>query len=165
MMSTATEEEPSEILGELEIPDYRFHVLSARMYRFTNPAGRSGWGFEIMTDDAFEEPPEDHENWGIYPYPPQLTTEQEPIPLPDPVSEDGDFTGLDFVLKEPMSSHEDGGDYFLFTPIDSHPVSDVRIRFHERAGSRYRIELSGMWQEEYGDPRPFCYRCWIDAEE
>lgn len=146
-------------LGELSVPGYRFAVPIARMYRFTNRAGRSGWGFEITTDDEpLEEPPEDDGAWGQYPYPFQLTTEQEPIPLP----EVDDLTGVDFFLKEPC--RPDGGDYFLLTPIDSHPVSDVRIQFLERQGNRYRIELTGTWHEEFADPTDFRFLCWVQID-
>ena len=91
-------------LGEVSVPGYRFAAHTARMYRFTNSAGRSGLGF-MLTHDAFEEPPEDDETWGQFPYGVQLTTEQEPIPLP----EADDLTGVEFALKEP--SRPGGGDY------------------------------------------------------
>ena len=145
-------------VGEVSVPGYRFAAHTARMYRFTNPAGRSGWGFHIVTHEAFEEPAEDDETWGQFPYPVQLTTEQEPIPLP----EADDLTGVDFSLKEP--SRPGGGDYFLFTPIDSHPVSDVRIRFLERQGARYRIELTGKWHEQLTEPTEFRYSGWVQVE-
>jgi len=145
-------------LGELSVPGYRFAAKTARMYRFTNPAGRTGWGFFIITHEAYEEPPEDDEAWGQFPYGVQLTTEQEPIPLP----EVDDLTGVDFFVKE--QSRPGGGDYFLFTPIDSDPVSDVRIRFIERQESCYRVELTGTWHESLSDPAEFRYVGWVQIE-
>jgi hypothetical protein len=143
-------------LDVMTVPGYKFAANTARMYPLAN-YGRTGWGFCILTDDAFEEPPEDDAAWGEYPYGLQLTTEQEPIPLP----EQGDLTGVEFTLNDP--THPDGGDYFLFTPIDSHPVSGVRIRFLEREGKRYRVEFSGAWHPELGEPIEFRYDGWVNV--
>ena len=146
-------------LGELSLPGYRFAAHTARMYRFANAANRSGWGFFIETHEAFEEPPEDDETWGHFPYPVVLLADDEPIPLPQA----DDLTGVDFFLEEPY--HPGGRQYFQFTPIDSHDVSDVRIRFLERRGWRYRIELSAVAHEVFSEPTELRYVGWVQVTQ
>lgn len=136
-------------IGVLTLPGYRFAAHTARMYRCnTDEDERPGWGFFIATSEPFEEPPRGEDDCSIFPLGAALYAEDEPVPLP----EIADFTGLDFFLKE--SCQPDGEVYFTFNPMEAHDVSDVRIQFLERQGSRYRVELSALVYDVFSAENP-----------
>jgi hypothetical protein len=148
-------------IGVMTLPGYQFAAQYARMYPFTNDdegETRSGWAFNIVTDSPFDEPPVDEGDCNPF-QAVQLYAEDEPIPLPNI----DDFTGLDFVLKE--SFRPDGEVYFTFNPGEAYDVSDVRIRFLERNGERYRVELSALVHKIFADPTLLTYSGWLDVGE
>ncbi len=71
----------------------------------------------------------------------------EPIPLPTI----GDFTGLDFALAEALSPLS-GEPYFAFDADEAHEVCAVRIRFFERQGAGYRVEVSAVVHNLFDTP-------------
>lgn len=147
-------------IGELTLPGYRFAAHTARMYRCsTDEHERPGWAFFIAAGEPFEEPARADDECGIFPNGVALYAEDEPVPLP----EADDFTGLDFFLKEPY--HPDGEVYFTFNPMEAHDVSDVNIRFRERRGSRYRVELTALVYHVFSaeNPAVLQYSGWLQV--
>lgn len=137
-------------IGELTLPGYRFAAHTACMFRRTSSDGeRFGWGFHIAA--ASLDGPAD-----VFPDAAGLWAEDEPIPLPDVE----DFTGLDFVLREPGRS-ESGAAYFVFDAWEGYDVADVRIRFLERQGTSYRVELSALVRHLFAVPTEVRYSGWI----
>jgi hypothetical protein len=120
---------------------------------------RTGWGFLIATNPPFEEPPVAEGECGAFEGV-ALYADDEPVPLPALT----DFTGLDFFLKE--SHRPDGAVYFTFDPAEAHDVSDVRIQFIEREGSRYRVDLSAIvYNVLRTGPAEVRYSGWINVTE
>lgn len=102
--------------------------------RITESWAGPGWDFNFSgacVNDDPEEPTFPDGRIGLY-------CEGAPLPL----AKAADYTGVEFDL--PGSYDEDSGDpYFAVFVGESYEVSDVRLRFAERDGARYRIELSG----------------------
>jgi hypothetical protein len=95
---------------------------------------------------------------GDFPNGAVLYAEDEPVPLPPRE----DFTGLDFFLKE--ASHPEHGEvYFTFNAWEARDVSDVHIRFREREGSRYRVELTALVYRVFEQPSELRYSGWIQV--
>jgi len=83
---------------------------------------------------------------------------------PLPFAKADDYTGVEVNL--PGSYDEDTGEpYFAVYIGESYEVSDVRLRFAERDGSRYRIELSGTVADAvFGQPERFELSAWADEQ-
>ncbi|MGL6074567.1 MAG: hypothetical protein ACRC8S_10445 [Fimbriiglobus sp.] len=149
-----------DILGTLSFPAHRMAAHTARMYPVTTNdlPERGGWYFFIAASEPFEEPPVAVGECGDFPNGAALYAEFEPVPLP----EMEDFTGLDFSLKEPY--HPDHGEvYFTFDAWEARDVSDVQIRFLEKDGSRYRVELSALVYQVFELPTELRYSGWIQV--
>lgn len=139
-------------LGHLTLPGHAFAVHTARMFRLTSADGaRTGWGFYIAG-----ESPDDPA--GVFPGAAGLWAEDEPIPLPDVE----DFTGLDFALPEPGRAESDAA-YFVFDAWEGHDVTDVRIHFLERQGTRYRVGLSAVVPAFLPEPTAVHYSGWVQV--
>jgi hypothetical protein len=152
-------------LGEITLPGYRFKAHRAKMWRFrvddeVNEEGeyyfkpRAGWGFEIAAGAPVEEAPGDDRHLfddGIC-----LECEDEPVQLP----EVEDLTGVDFHLRRTFHP-ESGEGYFWFLCPENKDVSNVRIRFLERNGTQYRIELTATVHRVLGRRAEFRYVGWI----
>jgi len=137
-------------IGELTLPGYRFVAHTACMFRRTSSDGqRFGWGFHIAAESP--DGPAD-----VFPNAAGLWAEDEPIPLPDVE----DFTGLDFSLSEPGRA-ESGTAYFVFDAWEGYEVAEVRIRFLERQGTSYRVELSARVPHLFAVPTGVRYSGWV----
>jgi hypothetical protein len=81
---------------------------------------------------------------------------------PLPFAKAADYTGVD--LDVPGSYDEATGEpYFAVYAGESHEVSDVRLRFAERNGGRYRIEMSGTASASLlGRPERLELSAWAD---
>ncbi len=53
--------------------------------------------------------------------------------------------------------------YFTFNAWEARDVSDVRIRFLERQGSRYRVELSALVYQVFEQPTELRYSGWLEV--
>jgi hypothetical protein len=147
-------------LGTMSFPGYRMAAHTARMYPFDShdEPERTGWAFFIAASEPFDQPPVAEGDCSDFPNGAALYAEDEPIPLP--ATED--FTGLDFFLKEPY--HPEYGEvYFTFNAWEARDVSDVRIRFLERQGSRYRVELSARVYQVFEQPTELRYSGWLEV--
>jgi hypothetical protein len=148
--------------GTLSFPGYRMAAHTARMYRFAahDEPERTGWAFFIAASKPFEQPPVEEGDCGSFPNGAALYAEDEPVPLP----EVEDFTGLDFFLKEPYHP-EHGEMYFTFDAWEGRDVSDVRIGFLERQGSKYLVELSAVVHQVFEQPTELRYSGWIEVTD
>jgi len=143
--------------GEITLPGYRFAARRAWMWRFRvddDDEPRAGWGFDIAAGKPVEEPEGDDRHLfddGIC-----LYADDEPVPLP----EVSDLTGVEFALRR--SYHlESGEPYFTFAIPAYKEVTGFRIRFLEREGKQYRVELSATVHMVLGKRAKLTYCGWI----
>lgn len=111
----------------------------------------------IAAEPPFDPPPQD-EVLGDFPFGAALFADREPIPLPAVA----DLTGVELVLKEPYNP-ESGEVYFTFDPGEACDVSDVRMRFLERAEARYRLEITAVVHQFYEEPTELRYSGWVEV--
>ena len=73
-----------------------------------------------------------------------------------------DYTGVELVL--PMSFDEKSGEpFFGLNVCEEHEVSDVRLKFVERDGGRYRIDITGVVAiTVLGHPERFELSAWAE---
>jgi hypothetical protein len=149
-----------ESFGTMTLPGYRFEAHAAKMWRFHfdgDEEERSGWGLNIAAGSPVDEP-DSEECKGLFSDGICLYAEDEPIPLP----EASDLTGVEFYLKEPYHP-ETGEVYFTFWSTECRDVSEVRIRFLERQADRYRVELSALVHQVFGQPTELRYVGWVEV--
>ena len=144
-------------MGTISHEGYRFLAHTAQMWRVTEAeTDHRGWGFRIRTGKPTVEPTS--EKPGLYEKGVSIEAEDGPIPLPNV----GDLTGVDFRL-DPSYDLETGDVYFSFTATHWHEVSQLHIRFLERDGERYRIELSVLVHRVFEEVDEARYEGWIDV--
>lgn len=113
---------------------YEFSIDAASFRYITQSWSGPGWDFEFCgrcVNDNAEEP--------LFPYGARVLTEAAPMPL----TKAKDYLGVEVVLPLPYDE-ESGEPLFGLNVMEEHPLSDVRFRFAERDGKRYRIELTGI---------------------
>lgn len=83
---------------------------------------------------------------------------------PLPFAKAADYTGVELDL--PGYYDEESGEPFFAVDVgESYEVSDVRLRFAQRDGTRYRIEMSGTVSEAvFGHPVKFVMSAWADEQ-
>jgi hypothetical protein len=146
-------------IGVLSFPDCRMSVHTSRMCPLTThetPA-RTGWGFLIAAEPPFDPLPHEDE-LGDFPRGAALYADDEPIPL----SVLDDLTGVEFVLNESYNA-ESGEVYFTFDASEACDVSNVCIRFLERNGTRYRVEIKAIVHQVYEQPTELQFSGWVDV--
>lgn len=79
-----------------------------------------------------------------------------------PLAKAADYTGIEIDL--PGTYDEESGEpNFAVYVGESYDVADVRLKFAERDGGRYRIELSGTVSSSvFGQPEPLELSAWAD---
>lgn len=83
---------------------------------------------------------------------------------PLPLAKAADYSGI--LLDLPGNYDEASGEPFFAVDVgESYEVSDVRLRFVERDGGRYRIEMSGTISASvFGHPEPFELSAWAEEQ-
>lgn len=83
---------------------------------------------------------------------------------PLPFAKAADYTGVELYLPG-YYDPESGEPFFALDVGESYEVSDVHLRFEERNGSRYRIEVSGTVSESvFGHSVHFTLSAWADEQ-
>lgn len=139
--------------NRMRLGRYEFAVEVATFHRITASWSGPGWDFSFSGPCLNDGPDENH-----FPYGARLLAEAAPLPLPDR----DDLTGVELVL--PLSFDEKSGEaYFGINVHEEHEVSDVRLRFAERDGPRYRIEFTGVVAETvFGRPEALTLNGWAE---
>lgn len=113
---------------------YEFSIEAASFRYITQSWSGPGWDFNFRgrcVNDAPDKP--------LFPFGARLFTEAAPMQL----AKTADYTGVEVHL--PLPYDEDSGEpLFGLNVMEEHPLSDVRLRFAEKNGSHYRIELTGI---------------------
>jgi hypothetical protein len=148
-----------ESLGVLKLAGHRFPIHHATFRRITdNGQGAPGWEFNVCTQPPVEEPSDATErflfNNGV-----RFYAEGDPIPLADKA----DLTGVEVFIKEPFDP--DSGEVYFTLYVSEHGnVSHVRLRFVERRGSQYRIQVSALAHDLFDEPTELEFDTWITKE-
>jgi hypothetical protein len=120
--------------NHMRLGRFEFVIDFGSFRRITQCWSGPGWDFNFSgacVNDDPENPTFQDGRIGLY-------VEAAPLPFDKAT----DYTGVELDL--PGYYHEATGEpYFAVYVGESYEVSDVRLRFAERDGNRYRIELSG----------------------
>jgi hypothetical protein len=146
-------------VGELTLAGYRFPIHHATFRRITDDGqGHPGWEFEIDTEAPFEVPA-DHTDSFLFGNGVRFYAEGDPIPLPDA----DDLTGVEIFIEEPFDP-ESGEVYFTLYVGEHGDVSHVRLRFLERRGVEYRIQVSALAHNVFEKPAELAFETWITRQ-
>jgi hypothetical protein len=140
-------------VDRMRLRNYEFAVETGSFRYITDSDIGPGWDFNFtgpcLNDDA-ENP--------VFPYGFKLLAEAAPIPL----AKAADYSGV--VISLPLSFDAESGEpLFGLNVWEEHEVSDVTLRFAERAGNRYRIEITGTVADTvFGEPAPLELCAWAE---
>jgi hypothetical protein len=148
-----------ETLGELILGRHRFPIHHATFRRVSGDGqGGPGWDFEIDTQPPIEEPTDDTERF-MFATGVRFYAEGDPIPLADAE----DLTGVDVYIEEPFDP--ESGEVFFTLYVGEHgDVSHVRLRFLERRGTQYRLQVSALAHSVFEAPTKLSIETWITRE-
>ena len=128
-----------------------FAIKAASFRRITQSWSGSGWDFTFSG-------PCQNDAQGIFPLGAKLLAEAAPLPM----EKSPDYTGVDLRVLLPYDE-ETGEPFFGLNVGEEHEVSDLRLRFCERAGPRYRIEVSAKVSETVlGRPERLELSAWVE---
>jgi hypothetical protein len=135
---------------------FEFAIDFGSFRRITQCWSGPGWDFnfsgQCVNDDP-EEPTFPDGRIGLY-------AEAAPLPL----AKAADYTGVELNLPGCFDDAT-GEPYFAVYVGESYEVSDVRLRFAERDGSRYRIEMCGTVSAAVlGHPERFELSAWAEEQ-
>jgi hypothetical protein len=131
---------------------YEFVIDFGSFRRITQCWSGPGWDFNFSGACVNSDPDRPislDDRIGVY-------CEAAPLPF----DKAADYTGIDLLLP---GDGVEGTDepHFAIDVGESYNASDVRLRFVERDGSRYRIELSGIAPADiFRRPEPFQLNAW-----
>jgi hypothetical protein len=143
-------------VDRMRLGRFEFAIESATFRRITESWSGPGWDFNFngrCLDGEPEEPMFLHGGVGVY-------AEAAPLPL----AKADDYTGVELDL--PGDYDEATGEpYFAIDVGESYNASDVRLKFVERDGNRYLIELTGIAPSLlFGRPQSFELKAWAEEQ-
>ncbi|MFO0956439.1 MAG: hypothetical protein U0800_03105 [Isosphaeraceae bacterium] len=143
-------------VDRMRIGLFEFAVASATFRRITQSWSGPGWDFNFSgrcLNDNPEEPIFLHGAVNLY-------AEAAPLPL----TKADDYTGVELELAGDYDEPT-GEPYFAIDAGESYETSDVRMRFVERDGSRYLVEMHGLVPGSlFGHPDSFELRAWAQEQ-
>lgn len=119
--------------NRLSLGSYEFAIETATFRYITQSWSGPGWDFDFRGPCLNDDP-----EVPLFPYGVHLFTEIAPLPL----IRAENYTGAELHLPLPYDE-ETGELFFGLNVCEEHQVSDVRLRFVARDGSRYLIEITG----------------------
>jgi hypothetical protein len=143
-------------VNRMQLGRFEFAIEFATFRYLTRSWSGPGWDFNFsgrcLNDDP-EDPMFLYGGVGVF-------TEAAPLPL----AEADDYTGVELDL--PGYYDEDSGEpYFGISNGENYEVSNARLRFAERDGSRYLIEMSGIASGSIlGHPERFELLAWVEEQ-
>jgi hypothetical protein len=135
---------------------FEFAIEFATFRYITQSWSGPGWDFNISARCLNDDPDEPIFPNGRV----AIFTEAAPLPL----AKADDYTGVEVDL--PGNYDEATGEpYFGISICESHDVSDAHIRFAQRDGGRYLIDMSGIASETiFGHPERFELSAWAEEQ-
>lgn len=141
----------------LTLGEIRFPINVANFRRITDDGqGHPGWEFNICTGPPLN-PPADPTEAFLYGNGVRFYAEGDPIPLPDT----DDLTGVELELAEP-SDPNSGEVYFTLYVAEHGDITDLHLRFLERRGFRYLLEIEALAPSIEEEPLTLRIRTWIE---
>lgn len=130
---------------------YEFAIEIANFRHITDSWSGPGWDFNICGKGVGGE------NLEIFPYGAKLLCEAAPLPI----AKRTDYCGLEIFL--PGAYDEVSGEsLFGLNVSEEHDVSDVWLRFSERSGDLYLVNLKGIVAKTVlGSPCELEISAWI----
>lgn len=137
----------------MRLGSYQFAINVASFRYIASSDTGPGWDFDFSGPCINDDPQEP-----VFPYGARLYTEIAPLPL-DPVD---DFTGI--VLDLPRPFDEDTGEPLFGLKVwEEHDVSNLMLRFVEKRGHRYRIEITALVADTvFGHPEQLSLSAWTE---
>jgi hypothetical protein len=114
----------------MQIEDFQFRVEAASFRYIKDSSSGAGWDFSFHASGANEVCQD------MFPYDAMLGTEAAPLPL----DYADDFTGVELTVPMPYDD-ESGEPFFGLMVMEEHEVSNLRLKFVDRDGNRYLIEI------------------------
>lgn len=124
-------------INRMRLGTYDFAVEAASFRYITQSWSGPGWDFTFSGPCLSDDPEEP-----VFPFGFRLSTEAAPLPL----EKAADYTGKELLLPLPYDD-ESGEPFFGLNVCEEHAVSNLWLRFAERDGSRYRIEITATAAE------------------
>jgi hypothetical protein len=132
---------------------YEFAIESASFRYISDSDSGPGWDFDF-SGSCINDNPEDE----VFPHGARLYTEAAPIPL----EKAQDYTGDELHLPEPYDDAT-GEPFFGLKVCEEYDVSDLRLRFVERDGRKYLIEITATVAEAvFGHPEQLRLSAWTE---
>lgn len=145
-------------LGVLTLAGYHFPIHRATFRRIIDKGQRKlCWDFDVCTLSPSEEEEAEEGDRDLFANGVRFYAEGDPIPLPDVE----DLTGVELFIKEPFDP-DSGEVYFTLYVCEHEDVSDVKLRFEERRGSKYRMRVSALAHHLYENPVKLEIDTWIE---
>jgi hypothetical protein len=139
--------------GRMRLGKFEFVIDFGSFRRITECWSGPGWDFNFSGKCINGDFPSDDGRIVLY-------CEAAPLPL----AKAADYIGIELDLA---SSYDEatGEPFFAVDVGESYEVSDIRLRFAERDGNRYRIEMSGTISPSVlGRPEQFELSAWADEQ-
>jgi hypothetical protein len=139
--------------GRMRLGRFEFAIDFGSFRRITQCWSGPGWDFNFSGQCV-----NDPDGWATVDGRIGLYCEAAPLPF----SKAAEYTGVE--LRLPGESDEATGEpYFAVYVGESYNVSDVQLRFAERDGNHYRIEVSGTVPASVlGHPELFELSAWAE---
>lgn len=138
--------------NRMRLGRFEFAIDFGSFRRIADCGTGPGWDFNFA-GACLNDDPADPTFWdgriGVY-------CDAAPLPIPQAA----DYTGVEIELPG-FYDESTGEPYFAVYVGESCEVSDTRLRFAERDGNRYRIELSGT-TPVLGHPERFELSAWAE---
>ncbi len=140
--------------NRMQLGRFKFAIESGSFRRITQCWSGPGWDFNFSGRCINDDPDEPFFSLdGIVVY-----CDAAPLPL----AKAADYTGIEIDLPG-LYDEATGEPYFAIDLGESYEVSDATLRFAERDGGRYRIELSGVVSSSvFGSPAEFELSAWAE---
>lgn len=140
--------------NRMRLGQFEFVIDFGSFRRITQSWSGPGWDFNFSGACVNDDPAEAAfplGRIGVY-------CEAAPLPL----AKAADYTGMEVDLPG-FYDEATGEPFFAIDVGESYEVSDARLRFAERDGTRYRIELSGTASASVlGHPERFELSAWAE---
>jgi hypothetical protein len=138
------------VVNWMRLGTYEFAIHAASFRYISQSWSGPGWDFNFCGRCVNDE--------AAFPYGAGLYTEAAPLPL----AKAEDYTGIELLLPLPYDE-ESGEPFFGLNVLEEHEVSGVRLRFAERDGQRYRIEVTAtVAKTVFGHPERLELSAWAE---
>jgi len=140
-------------VNRMRVGHYEFLIEKATFRFITQSWSGPGWDFHFRGLCLNDNP-----EMGLFPNGARIFTEAIPLPL----KKVDDLTGIELYV--PLSYDEETGEaLFGLQVMEEHDLSNLRLKFLERDGQRYLIEINATVSKTLlGHPESFSLSAWTE---